>query len=60
MLVLIGLGLGDPQDITLKGLDYLRRSDKAYLEIYTSILSCGKSELVRLRENCQWFLNKQS
>jgi len=36
MLILIGLGLNDEKDITLNGLDELKKSDKVYLEKYTS------------------------
>ncbi|XP_059611538.1 diphthine methyl ester synthase [Phlebotomus argentipes] len=45
MLYLIGLGLGDAKDITVKGLEIVRKCDKVYLENYTSILSCGKEKL---------------
>ena len=42
MLYLVGLGLGDPTDITVKGLEVVRRVDVVYLESYTSIL-CGEN-----------------
>ena len=45
MLYLIGLGLGGPEDITVKGLNIVKSADKVYLEAYTSILSCGKESL---------------
>lgn len=45
MLYLIGLGLGDAKDITVKGLEIVKSVDKVYLENYTSILGCTKSEL---------------
>ncbi|KAJ9464921.1 Diphthine methyl ester synthase [Diplonema papillatum] len=35
---LVGLGLGDEKDITLKGLEVVKRCHKVYLEAYTSIL----------------------
>mgnify|MGYP000000134749 FL=1 len=38
VLYLIGLGLADEQDITLKGLEAVRSCSKVYLESYTSIL----------------------
>ena len=38
MLSLVGLGLGDPRDITLKGLQVVQAADKVFLESYTSIL----------------------
>ncbi|XP_074268325.1 putative diphthine methyl ester synthase isoform X1 [Silene latifolia] len=43
MLYIIGLGLGDEKDITLKGLEAVRKSDKVYIEAYTSLLSFGIS-----------------
>ena len=38
VLYLIGLGLADEEDITLKGLKAVRSCSKVYLESYTSIL----------------------
>jgi len=38
VLWFIGLGLGDAGDITVKGLEALRKSKFVYLEAYTSIL----------------------
>ncbi len=38
VLNLIGLGLGDAKDVTLRGLELIRRSKYLYLESYTSIL----------------------
>lgn len=46
MLFLVGLGLGDPKDITVKGLEIVKNADAVYLEAYTSILTVGKDELV--------------
>ena len=46
MLYLIGLGLGDERDITLRGLEAVKRCSKVYLEAYTSILLVDKSKLV--------------
>jgi len=37
-LYLIGLGLADPEDITVKGLTTLKSCDHVYLETYTSLL----------------------
>ena len=45
MLYFVGLGLGDAKDITVKGLEIVKSAKRVYLEHYTSILSCGKSEL---------------
>lgn len=47
MLYVIGLGLGDVKDITVKGLEIVKSCEKIYLENYTSILTCGKEEMVR-------------
>ena len=38
VLHLIGLGLGDPSDITLRGLKLIQSSNHVYLENYTSLL----------------------
>lgn len=38
MLYVVGLGLGDKKDITIKGLEAIKKSQKIYLESYTSIL----------------------
>lgn len=48
MLYLVGLGLGDAKDITVKGLEAVRRCRRVYLEAYTSILTVGKEALVGL------------
>ncbi|GFO10836.1 diphthine methyl ester synthase-like [Plakobranchus ocellatus] len=45
MFYLIGLGLGDASDITVKGLEVVRRAKRVYLEAYTSILTVGKEAL---------------
>nr|CAG4652059.1 EOG090X0AVB [Triops cancriformis] len=45
MLYFIGLGLGDAKDITVRGLEIVKRADKVYLEAYTSILTVGKEAL---------------
>ncbi|CAI4232962.1 unnamed protein product [Auanema sp. JU1783] len=44
---LIGLGLGDVEDITVKGLNAIQKCKRVYLEAYTSILCYGldKSQL---------------
>ena len=41
MLYIVGLGLGDERDITVRGLDAVRRCAKVYMEAYTSLLSLG-------------------
>lgn len=45
MLSLIGIGLADPSDVTVKGLDLIKSSEKVYLETYTSRLSCSIDDL---------------
>ncbi len=44
-LYLIGIGLADEKDITVKGLEIVKRCDKVYLENYTSLLQCSVNEL---------------
>lgn len=47
MLFFIGLGLSDEKDITVKGLECVRKCDYVYLENYTSILlNSSKDQLV--------------
>lgn len=46
MLYLVGLGLADETDITVKGLEVVKRADRVYLEAYTSILLVQKEKLV--------------
>ena len=46
MFYLVGLGLGDAKDITVKGLEVVKRAKRVYLEAYTSILTVGKDALV--------------
>ncbi|KAI4316922.1 hypothetical protein L6164_024849 [Bauhinia variegata] len=43
MLYIIGLGLGDERDITLRGLEAVKKCHKIYMEAYTSLLSFGLS-----------------
>ncbi|XP_028300276.1 diphthine methyl ester synthase [Gouania willdenowi] len=45
MLYLVGLGLGDAADITVKGLRAVQRCSRVYLEEYTSVLTVGKEAL---------------
>lgn len=47
MLYLVGLGLADETDITVKGLEIVKKADRVYLEAYTSILIVDKQTLVR-------------
>ncbi|GJD05712.1 Diphthine methyl ester synthase [Galdieria sulphuraria] len=45
MLYLIGLGLGDEKDITIKGLEAVKKADLVFLESYTSILGIDRESL---------------
>ncbi|CAF4911464.1 unnamed protein product [Pieris macdunnoughi] len=45
MFYLIGLGLGNAKDITVKGLEIVKKCDKVLLEGYTSILTVGHNVL---------------
>ena len=47
MLYLIGLGLGDVRDVTVKGLEIIKKCQRVYLEAYTSELSVNQQELVK-------------
>ena len=47
-LHLIGLGLHDENDITLRGLETVKRCSVIYLEGYTSLLHCTKETLEKL------------
>ena len=48
MLYLVGLGLSDETDITIKGLEIVKKAARVYLEAYTSILLVNQEVLVRL------------
>ncbi|KAL5601041.1 hypothetical protein BROUX41_005870 [Berkeleyomyces rouxiae] len=45
MLYLVGLGLSDETDITVKGLEVVKKAARVYLEAYTSILLVPKETL---------------
>eukprot|EP00730_Choanoeca_flexa_P014617 TRINITY_DN6456_c0_g1_i2.p1 TRINITY_DN6456_c0_g1~~TRINITY_DN6456_c0_g1_i2.p1 ORF type:complete len:288 (+),score=56.25 TRINITY_DN6456_c0_g1_i2:61-924(+) len=45
MFYLIGLGLYDEKDITIRGLDIVRKCSKVYLEAYTAILLVDHTKL---------------
>jgi len=46
MLYLVGLGLADEKDITIKGLEVVKRAERVYLEAYTAILLVDHHKLV--------------
>jgi diphthine synthase len=50
MLYLIGLGLGDVKDITVKGLEIVKNADLVYLEAYTSVLCGGENNQQMLED----------
>ena len=45
MLYFIGLGLSNEKDISINGLEAVKKCDLIYLENYTSILNCSKETL---------------
>lgn len=47
-LYLIGLGLGDEKDISVRGLDIVRAASAVFLEAYTSLLGVSVSALQTL------------
>lgn len=47
MLYLVGLGLSDETDVTVKGLEVIKNASRVYLEAYTSILLVDQDVLVR-------------
>lgn len=42
---IIGLGLGSPEDISVRALKAIRSSKEVYLEYYTSIMSTSNKDL---------------
>ncbi|KAK6428529.1 diphthine synthase, partial [Oleoguttula sp. CCFEE 5521] len=49
MLYIIGLGLADERDISVKGLEIVKRAERVYLEAYTAVLLVDKDVLVSYR-----------
>ena len=47
-LYLIGIGLGDEKDITVRGLELVKQADEVYLEYYTSFLQCSLEDMEAL------------
>ena len=45
MLYIIGIGLSDEKDISVKGLEAVKKCSKVYLESYTSLLQCSLEDL---------------
>lgn len=46
MLYFIGLGLASEKDISVAGLEVVKKAARVYLESYTAILLVGRDELV--------------
>jgi len=40
---IIGLGLGDPQDISYKAMNAIKSCKEVYLEYYTSVMSTSNN-----------------
>lgn len=47
VLYMVGLGLGDERDVTIKGKEAIESSEIVFLEAYTSVLGVDASRLVR-------------
>ena len=47
-LYMVGIGLNDEKDITVKGLEAVKKCDSVYLESYTSKLQCSIESLEKL------------
>ena len=45
VLYIIGLGLGDEKDITVRGLECAKKCSKLFLEYYTSVLGVDAKKL---------------
>lgn len=60
MLTLIGIGLCDENDISLKGLQAIKEADAVYLEGYTSLLQVPISNLEALYEKEVIVLDRQA
>lgn len=48
MLYFIGLGLASEKDVSVAGLEVIKKAERVYLESYTAVLLVGKDELVPL------------
>lgn len=52
MFYAIGLGLADEKDVSVKGLEIIKRAERVYLEAYTAVLLVEKEVLVRNFSHC--------
>lgn len=50
MFYIIGLGLADEKDISVKGLEVVRKAERVYLEAYTAVLLVDKERLVSISQ----------
>eukprot|EP01104_Vermistella_antarctica_P018191 TRINITY_DN6657_c0_g1_i1.p1 TRINITY_DN6657_c0_g1~~TRINITY_DN6657_c0_g1_i1.p1 ORF type:complete len:275 (+),score=54.10 TRINITY_DN6657_c0_g1_i1:132-956(+) len=50
VLFVIGLGLGDERDITVRGMEAIKQCARVYLEHYTSILGVDRERLEKFYE----------
>ena len=48
MLTFVGLGLWDESDVSVKGVEVVRKADRVYAEFYTSSMSCDIADLERV------------
>jgi len=48
VLYFIGIGLYDERDVSLRGLEVIKKCNVVYLENYTSVLSCDVKKLEKL------------
>ena len=46
MLYIVGLGLADEKDISIKGLEIVKKANRVYLEAYTAVLLVNQEQLV--------------
>lgn len=51
MLHIIGLGLADERDISVKGLEIVKKAERVYLEAYTAVLLVDQSVLVSSKQH---------
>jgi diphthine synthase len=48
MLILVGLGLSDEKDLTLRGIDEAKSADKVYLDLYTGFWNGNLKNLEKI------------
>ena len=54
MLYLIGLGLSNETDVSVRGLELIKKAERVYLEAYTSILLVETTKLVSYSSYCHF------